>query len=192
MEVNFLKQNSCIPSWPGVFQLGTFLRVRLSESRWIFALGPISRPSNSFFIQFIHSVFLLYSLRSHILLKICIVSLSSDCWCIFLHPPPTCRRNIFRCFGMSCFVCIVLSCLDIFLVFCQYLLIYFLKRYCLFYLLHCFLFSPQNTPPFSSVLSFFSCCHRFLISVSRRISHTGFEFRFMFFNWTMNLSQTHE
>ena len=33
MDVNFLNQNPCMPSWPGVFQFSTFLLVALSDSR---------------------------------------------------------------------------------------------------------------------------------------------------------------
>ena len=76
MEVNFLNQYRCMPSRPGVFELGNFLHVALSESRCIFAFGSSSSPSYSFPILIIHSAFLLCSLRRHILHQNCFVSLS--------------------------------------------------------------------------------------------------------------------
>ena len=48
MEVNFLNQYLSMPSWPGVFQLATFLSVAQSESRFIFAFGPSSSHFNFF------------------------------------------------------------------------------------------------------------------------------------------------
>ena len=115
MDVNFLNQYPCMPSWPGVLQFYAFLRVPPSKSMCFFAFGPSSIPSNAFLMLLIHSAFLLFSLRSHILLQNGFVSLSSS-FC-YVHSPPICRLIFFRCFGMFYFVRIVLFCLDIFLVF---------------------------------------------------------------------------
>ena len=38
-----------MPSWPEIFQIGTFLSVALSKSRFTFLLGPSPCSSNSFF-----------------------------------------------------------------------------------------------------------------------------------------------
>ena len=57
MEVNFLNQKPCIPSWPGVFQFDILFSVVLSKSMRISALGPSSSPSSSLVILFIHSAF---------------------------------------------------------------------------------------------------------------------------------------
>ena len=46
-----------MPSYPGVFQFGIFFIVALSESRRIFASGPLSISCNSFSMLFIHSGF---------------------------------------------------------------------------------------------------------------------------------------
>ena len=60
-------------------------RLHLSASKCIFAIRPSSSNSNSFSMLFIHSTFLLCSLRSHILLQNCFVSLSFGCWYNFSH-----------------------------------------------------------------------------------------------------------
>ena len=60
-------------------------------------------------------------------------SLTSGWWYEVVHSSPTCWQNLFRCFGMSCFICIVWSCLCIFLV---------------------FLFSPVHSDLFPQVVSF--------------------------------------
>ena len=39
MDVNFLNQNPCIPSWPGVFQFDIFFIVFLSSSMFISLSG---------------------------------------------------------------------------------------------------------------------------------------------------------
>ena len=75
MNMNFLIYNPWIPSWPGVFQFGTFLSVA------VLGVCPHSNPSlspcSSFFILFLHSVFLLCFFSSHILHQNCF---------LFLHP----------------------------------------------------------------------------------------------------------
>ena len=106
-----------MPSSPGVFQFSKFFCVALSESICIFLFGLSSSPSNSFSMLFIHSVFLLCTLRSHILFPNCFVFLWSSLGLFSCILPLLDHRNFFRCFGMSFFLCIVLSCLDIFLDF---------------------------------------------------------------------------
>ena len=87
-------------------------------SEWIeiyFRVSPFSSPSNSFSMLFIHSAFLICSLRSYILLRNSFASLSLVVGISSCILPLLAGRIFFRCFGLSCFVCIVLSCLDIFL-----------------------------------------------------------------------------
>ena len=103
-------------------------------------------------------------------------------------------RIFFRCFGMSCFVCIVLSCLDIFLVFFlspepsdlfPWVVLF------VFLVMLLFSFRPDIFQRFLWVLWFLLVIYRrFLICVSRLISHPGFEFLFVFYGGTPILSQT--
>ena len=100
-----------MPLWPGILRFGTFLSIALIESRCIFALGPSSSPSNTFPILLIHSAFLLCFLRSHILPTNCHVFLSSGCWNVFMHSPPT-RRKIFLFLFWNvlfCLYCFILT-----------------------------------------------------------------------------------
>ena len=60
MDLNFQNQNSCRPSWSGVFQFGIFLSVTLNESMCVSASGLSSSPCYSFFMLFIHLVFLFF------------------------------------------------------------------------------------------------------------------------------------
>ena len=107
--LEFLNQNPCIPSWPGVFQFSTFFSFSSVETTTTFTSGTPSSPSNSFFMIFINSAFLIYSFCSHILLQNFFVSFASDCWFLCI----VCRLVgwiFFRYFGMPCFVCIVWPC----------------------------------------------------------------------------------
>ena len=79
IEVNFLNQYPCIPSWPSVLQFSTFLSVALNESRGIFALGPSSSSCSYFSLLFIHSAFLQWSLGFHILFQNCVALFGSYC-----------------------------------------------------------------------------------------------------------------
>ena len=99
MEVNFLKQNLCIPSCPGVFQFDIFFSVSFSSSMCISASGPSSCPSSSLYpfsllrvllVPFIHSAFSLCFFSCHILVQNCSVSLASGCWYVFVSCPPNC------------------------------------------------------------------------------------------------------
>ena len=107
--------------------------------------------------------------------------------CIFLL---LAGRMCFRCFGMSCFVCIVLSCLDIFLVFLFSLVPPNLFPRDVLSVLFVLLFSFVPTCSSVSSDSSFFACLRFLICVSCRIPHFGFEFLFVFSRRTPILSQT--
>ena len=73
---DFLNQNPYMTSRLGMFHFGTFLSIALSESRYILALGPSLSPSNSFSMLYIHSNFLLRSLRSHILISLLLLLLA--------------------------------------------------------------------------------------------------------------------
>ena len=100
-----------MPSWPDVFQFGTFFSVALNDFKCIIARRPSSSPCNCFSMLFIHSGFSLCSSRSHILLQSYFTSFASGCWYILEHSPPRC---FFRYFGIFCFDCIIWSCLGIF------------------------------------------------------------------------------
>ena len=94
-----------------------FLSVALCESRYIFASGPYSSPSNSFpmllCIRLFRYVLFVPIFCIKIVLLPCrpVVGISS---CIL---PLLAGWIFYRCFGMSCFVYIVWSYLDIFLAF---------------------------------------------------------------------------
>ena len=154
---------------PGVFQFGTFFSVALSESRCMSALGPSSRPCNSFFM-FIHSSFLLCSFRYLILHLNCFVFLSSSRWYASVHSP-------IRIFGLV-LECPVLSVLFIPSRYLFSLLSYgstfWFNSSCCIICFNClaFLFSSQHISAFFFCLIIFSC--RFLICVSSIIFHAGF------------------
>ena len=57
MDVDFLCQNLCIPSWPSVFLFGSFLSVALTGSRCTSSTVPRLSISNYFSMLFIHSGF---------------------------------------------------------------------------------------------------------------------------------------
>ena len=148
MEVNFLKQNPCMPSGPGVFQFYVFSAV-LSESMFISAFSPCKGPSGSLLIL-IHSAFLLCFLGCHILLQNCFVSHTAGCWYVLVQSPPTFWWNF------SSLIWNVLICLYsfnlYFLIYFLYFLIYFLELYSFFYL--CCFFFPKILRRFFFALSF--------------------------------------
>ena len=143
-----------MPPGPGVFQIDSFLRVSLTESRCLFALGPSSSPSNFFPMLFIRSAVLSCFILSHILPQIvffpCYPVAGKSSYIISLL-----SGEIFSLFSN------VLFCLSYFIL-CRHLFILFffshyplicdLELYCLFY--SCFLFWFQYISCFSSVLSF--------------------------------------
>ena len=107
----FLKQYPCTPSWPDIFQFGTFLSIALSQSMCIFTLCPILCTSNSFPMLLIQSAFLLCFLPSHILLWFFIIQFLVCGSCI---QPLLAARIFFRCFGNVLFSLYASSCLNIF------------------------------------------------------------------------------
>ena len=60
IDVNFLNQNPGVPSYLCVFEIGIFLSVAPSESRYMSASGASSSSSYTRFMLFIHSAFLLF------------------------------------------------------------------------------------------------------------------------------------
>ena len=92
-------------SWPSVFLFGTFLNVVLYESMCMFASIP-SWSSNSFFVLFIHSVFLLCFSRRN-----CFAFFTSGCWFVILYSPPTYSQNSLFLFWkvLFCLYCLILS-----------------------------------------------------------------------------------
>ena len=67
-----------------IMSIQHFFSVAPSESRYIFAKGFSSCPSNSFSILLIYSAFRFYSFRSHILRQNVFVSFTSSCWIFHL------------------------------------------------------------------------------------------------------------
>ena len=110
-EVNFLNQNPCIPSYPGVFQFDIFFSVFLSNSIFISSLGPSSSPSSSLVISFILSAFTLCFFGCHIFVQNRSVSLAFGCWYVFVSCPPNCWWNFLSLFWNCLF----------FLYLCRYL-----------------------------------------------------------------------
>ena len=110
MEVNFLNQNPCIPSWLGVFLFDIFFSVFLRSSMYISALEPSSGPSSSLVISFIHSAFSLCFFGCHIFVQNCSVSLASGCWYVFVSCPPNCWQNFLSLFWnvLFCLYCFTL------------------------------------------------------------------------------------
>ena len=113
MEVNFLNQKPCIPSWPGVFQFDIILSVVMSKSVCISAFRPTSNPSISLVILFIHSAFLL---RFFWLPYFCPKSFGFFCirllvyfYCYLL---PIVNRIFFRCFGIIIIIIIIIIITD--------------------------------------------------------------------------------
>ena len=118
MEVNFLNQKQCIPSWPSVFQfdmLYTFFF--LGKSIYISVLGPSSSLSSSLVILFIHSAFSLCFFVAIFSSKIVRFLCHLVIGMFSCHSLPIVDKIFFRCFGKSCFVCIVLIFVDISLIF---------------------------------------------------------------------------
>ena len=115
MEANFLSQNPCILSWPGVFQFGIFFSISLSSSMFISPFGPSSH-SSFLVILFINSTFslcflvALFSSKNVRFLRRPVVGM------FLCHVLSVVGRIFFRCFGMSCFVYIVLPFVDISLI----------------------------------------------------------------------------
>ena len=155
-------------SWLGVFQIGVFLRVALSELRCIFVLGPSSSLFNSFFS------FLLWSMFPYFTPK------------LFCFP----RIRLWVClrtflpyflveFSFVVFECLVLSALFDLSSFANTL--WFIFTSCIICTYHVALLFPSN-----HIRAFFFW-HRlldrhrsFLISVSSLNSHPGFEHMFIF------------
>ena len=109
MDVKFPNQNPCIPSWPGVFQFGTFLSVALNESKCISIPRPFTSPCTLFFMLFIHSAFMLSTFCSDILLQNCFVSFASGCSFVFVHSLPTCSQIFLSSWNiLFCLYCLTL------------------------------------------------------------------------------------
>ena len=106
MVANFLNQNSCIPSWSGVFQFD-FFSVALCKSMYISAFG--SSSSSNYFVMCLSIRLFCYVLLVAIFLsKIVQLLLHPVVGMISCHLPLFVGRIFFYCFRMSCFVCIVL------------------------------------------------------------------------------------
>ena len=100
------------------------------------------------------------------------------CFRIISPPPLVGRIFFFCCFGMFCLVCIVLLFLDIFLIFLLSPVLsgLFPQVVLLFFLV---LLLSQRVPEFFLCFIILACFRSFLICVSSRISHPGFEFLFV-------------
>ena len=171
MEVNFLNQNPCISSWPGVFQ--GFFCVVLSKSMCISAFGPSFSSSTSFVILFIHCFVVFF------------------CYVFWL---PYFVQN---CFGFSCIQLLVWFCVisSHLLVEFSFVVLECPVLSVLFYPLAICLwssFSHFSVLPFPFYLYMFQRLsfvfffilagfRRFFICVSSRISHPGLDFFFVLF-----------
>ena len=89
MEMNFLNQNPCIPSWPGVFQ---FHIIFILQSYFLF-------------IRLVRYVLLVGISFSRI-----VVSFASGCWYVFASFPPSCWYNFLSLFWnlLFCLCCFAL------------------------------------------------------------------------------------
>ena len=120
---------------------------------------------------------------SHIFLPNCFLSLSSGCWYVFVHSTLTCGWNFLSLFWnvQFCQYCLILF---------RYLfslpsfvcIIWFISSSCIvcFICRVAFLFTFH----FFICLIRFPCFRRFLICFSSRISHSGFEYLFVYFRGT--------
>ena len=99
MEVNFLNQKPCIPTWPGVFQFDIFC-VDLSKSMFISSFDPFQFFSHIFTYSaflgcFCFLFFLFFFFGCHIFFQNCSVSLASGCWYVFVSSPPSCWQTFY-------------------------------------------------------------------------------------------------
>ena len=156
----------------------------------IYGFGPSSSPS--FAMLLIHSAFYHVLLVAIFCSKIVQLLLHPVVGMFSYHLPPLVSRIFFSCFGMSYFVCIVLHFLNIFLIFLLSPVRSgpFPRGLLLFFLLLLFPFLPTCFSVFSISFIIFACFLRFLICVSSRISHPGFDFLLVFFKGTPIFSQT--
>ena len=113
MEVNFLNQNLCIQSWPGIFQFAIFL-VSFWIVRCVFPLsGLLQVLLFSSHIVYPFSLFVIFG--CHIFAQNRSVLWRPVVGMFLCHVLPVVRIS-YRCFGISCFVCIVLPFVDISLI----------------------------------------------------------------------------
>ena len=148
-------QNLCMPSWPGVFQLGIFLSVALSESKNLLPTGP--SLGFLFLFSFYLSIHLFsYVLSDPIFYSILLHSVVGLFSCILQR---FVQRIFFCYFGRSWFVCITWPCPSIFWnsLLSPIFFIYFFQLYC------------QNCLRFSFVL-----CSFFFHFCFVQVFHTSF------------------
>ena len=152
----------------------------------ISVLEPSSSPSSSLVILFILSAFSMFFFVDLFLSKIIRFLLHPVVGMFPCHSLPIVDRIFFRCFGKPCFVCIVLPFVDISLIF-------LLSPALSGLFLHVpviFPFFPRLFQRFSLFLSFWLVFVIFLICISSRISHPGFDCFFVLFEGNPIFSQT--
>ena len=184
MEVNFLNQKPCIPSWPGVFQFDMFLSVTLIKSVCISALVFLwyCLSIQPFRYVFFVAIFLckIVGFLFHLVVGM-----------FYCNLHPVADRIFFHCFGMSCFV----YCFT----FCRYLFnlpsftstFWFISSSCIVSFSRVvFSFLFLIVPASFFCLIIFACFRRFFIWVSSRNSHSGFDFSFVLFEGISIVSQT--
>ena len=172
----FFDQYPCVPSCP-VFSNSVLFWVLLCVSRDVFSLSVLLRLVLTLLLfclsirLFFYVLFVLIFWSKIVLIPYHPVVGMSSCIQHLL------ADRIFCCFGRSS-----LSWLDIFLVSLLSPLPSALFPRVVFFFTFwvAFIFTSKHFPAFSPCL-FFPCCHRFLICVSSRNSHPGFEFLFVFF-----------
>ena len=186
MEANFLNQNPCRPSRPGVFQFDIF-SVDLSAS-YVHLRAFFLRSQLCFHVVYPFGIFVMIFPFTYLAQK------SS---CLFRIQLLVCHRPFtpyfrifFRCFGTSCFFmyCLVLSrylfSLPSFaIIFCLVSSSFIFRSSC-----RSFLVSPECILIF--YFSIFACCHRFLIFDSILSSLLSFDFLSVVFRGTPILLQT--
>ena len=130
-----------------------------------------------FSMLFIHSAFLLWSLRSHILVQNCFASLAFGCWYVFAPSPLTSWYNFLSLFWnvQFCLYYLILS-------WYLFSLRSFASTFCCIVssIRVALLFSSQHILAFSYNPSIFACYRIFLICLSSEISHPGFKCLFVF------------
>ena len=124
MEVISKNKNLCITSLPGVF-----LSVVLSKSRCVFTTRP-SSSSNSFFMFFIPSAFLLCSFSFHINSKIVLFLLHPVADFSSRHLHQIVGTNVFRYFFFFVVFVLIVPVSFKYPFSHQYILIYFFLLYC--------------------------------------------------------------
>ena len=105
----FLKPVSMHTNISRRFPIWYFFSVTLSESRCIFDLKPSPHCCNSFSIFFIHSIFHLWSLSSHIWFQNCFAFLAFHGRCLWIISPDSSNFLSLFWYVLFCLYSLILS-----------------------------------------------------------------------------------